>query len=483
MLFIDQLIFKVMISSFRNFAKTKFAGILVFIMIIPFVFWGMGGMFSSGNTNTIAKINKKNISTQEFIDYLNGSGIPQKSIKDNLDKNIIEELLSGLISTTLLDLEVKDYNLIISENTLLKKITKNKNFQDESGNFQRMKYEKFLLENNQSAPQFESRLKKRELQKNLFDYIGAGSISPNFLIKKLYEEENKKLEIDFINLESFYKTKDSFTENELNVFIQENKEQLKVEYLDFNYILINPQNLLGVNEFNQSFFDKIDQIEIDIANGIEFAEIVKNFEIKSINRTNARYSPDLNEIEKKIFELKKNKIDIFENNDEYILFEISKIEQKIPDLKDNQTKKEIIELVYQRNKFDYNRDLLEKITNKKFDENDFLKMSDNLIQNTKLNSIRDNKKFDISAVKVLYSLPINSFTLINDEENNIYLAKVKNFETLTIDSNDELFKEYINKQNSNIKNNMLKSYDLYLNDKYKVELNQKTIERVKNFFQ
>ena len=47
-----------MISSFRNFAKTKFAGILVFIMIIPFVFWGMGSMFSSGNTNTIAKINK-----------------------------------------------------------------------------------------------------------------------------------------------------------------------------------------------------------------------------------------------------------------------------------------------------------------------------------------------------------------------------------------------------------------------------------------
>ena len=46
-----------MISSLRNFAKTKFAGLLVFIMIIPFVFWGMGGMFSSGNTNNIAKIN------------------------------------------------------------------------------------------------------------------------------------------------------------------------------------------------------------------------------------------------------------------------------------------------------------------------------------------------------------------------------------------------------------------------------------------
>jgi len=55
-----------MISSFRNFAKTKFAGILVFIIIIPFVFWGMGGMFSSGNTNNVAEINNKKISTQEF---------------------------------------------------------------------------------------------------------------------------------------------------------------------------------------------------------------------------------------------------------------------------------------------------------------------------------------------------------------------------------------------------------------------------------
>ena len=60
-----------MIGSFRNFAKTKFAGLLVFIMIIPFVFWGMGSMFSSGNTNNVAKINKSNISTQDFINHIN----------------------------------------------------------------------------------------------------------------------------------------------------------------------------------------------------------------------------------------------------------------------------------------------------------------------------------------------------------------------------------------------------------------------------
>ena len=255
-----------MISSLRNFAKTKFAGLLVFIMIIPFVFWGMGSMFSSGNTNTIAKINELNISTEEFIDYLNNSGIPQNTIRENLNDNIIEEILSTVVSAKILDLEIEEYDLIISKETLLKMIKKNKNFLDEQGNFQRIKYEKFLLENNQTAPQFELRLKNRELQKNLFSFVGAGTVTPKFLIKKLYEEENRKLEIDYINLNAFYKKKDSFTDNDIKKFLEENKDNLKVEYIDFNYSIINPKNLVGVDEFNQAFFDKIDQIEIDISN-------------------------------------------------------------------------------------------------------------------------------------------------------------------------------------------------------------------------
>ena len=135
-----------MIGSFRNFAKTKFAGLLVFIMIIPFVFWGMGSMFSSGNTNNVAKINESNISTQDFINHINRSNIPDETIRKNLDKNILEELLSTLISSSLLDLEIEDFDIKITKEILSKKIKADKNFLNEKGNFDRMKYEKFLLE-------------------------------------------------------------------------------------------------------------------------------------------------------------------------------------------------------------------------------------------------------------------------------------------------------------------------------------------------
>lgn len=471
-----------MIGSFRNFAKSKFAGILVFIMIIPFVFWGMGGMFSSGNTNNVAKINKTNISTQDFIDHINRTNIPQQTIRNNLDKNIIEELLSTLVSTTLLELEIKDFNITFSEQTLLKKIKNNKNFQNDEGNFERIKYEKFLLENNQSAPAFELRLKSRELQKNLFDYIGAGTTSPNFLTKKLYEEENKKIEIEFLNLKSFYKKKGDISNLEINDFLAENKEQLKVEYIDFNYAIINPMKLLGVDEFNQAFFDKIDEIEIDISNNVDLKKIVDKFDIQPINVLNFKISNKTNEIEKKIFEARNIKFDIIENDNDYILYQINKSEQRTPDLNDNELKEEIINLVVQKNKFDFNKELLEKIQNNEFDNNDFIRLGNNKIETTLINSIKDNNKFDINAVELLYSLPLNSFTLINDENDQIYLAKIRKINNLSINLNDKDFKNYITKQNTNNKQNILKSYDLLLNKKYNVVLNEKTIERVKNFF-
>ena len=471
-----------MIGSFRNFAKTKFAGILVFIMIIPFVFWGMGSMFSSGNTNNIVKINKTNISTQDFIDHINRSNIPQQTIRNNLDKNIIEELLSTLVSTTLLELEIKDFEILVSEETLLKKIKTNKNFQNDNGDFERLKYEKFLLENNQSAPAFELRLRGRELQKSLFDYIGAGTISPSFLTKKLYEEENKKLEIQYINLKDSYKKKEEVKISEINNFLDENKEQLKTEYIDFSYTVINPKLLIGVDEFNQTFFDKIDEIEVDISNNISLKEIANKLNIQPINIVDFKLSTKANDIEKKIFEARNIKFDIIENNDDYILYQINKSEEKSPNLNDAEFKQDIINLILQKNKFDFNKELLEKIQNKKFNDNDFLKLGKEKVQTTTLNSIKDNKKFEINAVELLYSLPLNSFTLINDENNQIYLAKIKKTINQSIDLNDDNFKNYTDKQNTNNKQNILKSYDLLLNKKYNVVINEKTIERVKNFF-
>ena len=199
-----------MISNLRNFAKTRIAKILIVIIIIPFVFWGMGGVFSSGSTNSVAKINNYNISTQDLVDHFNETRLDLETIKENIDNNVIEELLGSLVSNTLIQMEIEDLNIHISEKVLIEKIKKNKAFLDNQNKFSRTKYEKFLLLNNMTAPDFEIRLKKSELQKNLFSYISGGIKSPFFITNKTFKEQTKKLDIKFINLINVYKKKRKF---------------------------------------------------------------------------------------------------------------------------------------------------------------------------------------------------------------------------------------------------------------------------------
>jgi peptidyl-prolyl cis-trans isomerase D len=379
-------------ETLKNFGVKKLGGvILIVIIVIAFGFGGFGGGFSTNNQNNIAKINKTNVTTQDFMDYLNQSNISQQAIRENLDKNIIEELLSGLISTTLIDLEVKDFDLSITDLTVLKKIKENKNFHDENGAFQRTKYEKFLLSNNMSAPMFEIQLKSRELQKHLFDLIGAGTITPDFLIKKMFEEQNKSLDIEYFAMSSQYKEKNSYTNEELEQFVKENADQLKRDFIDFKYAILNPKNLIGLEEFNQEFFDEIDKIENKISQGDTFDAILENInvDIKEVNKFVASSAMESNE--DIIYSKKSTKLDIIENGDNFLLYSITDKYELAADLNDEATRDDMIELVYQKGKFDLNRSVLEEIQKKEFDNNKFNEMGANNLKTISLNSINDHR--------------------------------------------------------------------------------------------
>ena len=472
-----------MLETLKNFGGKKLGGlILIIVIIIAFGFGGFGGGFSTNNQNNIAKINKTNVTTQDFMDYVNQSGISLDAIRTNLDNNIIEELLSGLISTTLIDLEVKDFDLSISERTILKTIKDNKNFQDEDGVFQRVKYEKFLLSSNLSAPMFELKLKNRELQKHLFDIIGAGTITPNFLIDKKYEENNKTLSIEYFNMEGLYKEKNEYTDQDLLVFIKENEDQLKREYIDFKYVVLNPKNLIGIEEFNQEFFDEVDKIENQISEGADFETILENInvEVKEI----IEYAPtsEAQTSESLIYQNKSSKLNLIENGDNFLLYNINKEYDKSPNLNDDKTKGELVELIYQKGKFDFNRKILEEIQNKEFNNSKFEDLGNNNLLNVEIDTINDDSMFDINSVRMLYTLPVNSFTLINDNDNNIFLVKITDSKKNFFNKSDEEYVQFVKNQNTDNRKSILQSYDQLLNNKYQVKVNQKSVDRVKNYF-
>ena len=472
-----------MINPFRNFTKKKIGGLLlILVIIIAFGFGGFGGGFSTGNQNNIAKINNKNISTQDFMNYLNQSGLSQQVIKENIDKNVIEELLSSLVSMTLLNLEIKDLGLILSEEMIAERLKKNKNFQDENGKFQRTLYEKFLLTNNMSAAIYENKLKNNALQKELFTYISAGAKSPKFFINKYFIENNRKLNINFINLNKFYKESGAFTNQEVKVFIEENSEKLKQDFIDFSYVILTPKILIGLDEFNQTFFDAIDKIDNKISKNIDFKTIISEFNITPITKNNYINLENKETVENKIYNLRKNKIEILEDNETFILYQIENINSKIPSLKNEKFTKQIKNLLFQKEKFEFNKNILDQLNEKKFNEASFNKLANGKVEKVQISSIKDTNKFESNSIQVLYSLPVNAFTLVVDKKDNVFVAKVINYEDTKISENSNEFNTISNEASAENRNGILKSYDYLLNYKYKVTVNEKTLNRVKNYF-
>ena len=104
-----------MLNSIRKFSTSPYAKILLAIIILPFVMWGMGDVFRKGNLNTIAEIENKKISTEEFAN--NVSKVVFQ--KENFDEKF-EIALSNFIAKKLIDIESENYNILVSDDSLIK---------------------------------------------------------------------------------------------------------------------------------------------------------------------------------------------------------------------------------------------------------------------------------------------------------------------------------------------------------------------------
>ena len=474
-----------MLNKLKNFSKSKLGAVVVFIVALPFVFFGMGSVFQNKDTNNVAKINDYNISTKNFTNHISSLGISSEVIRNNLDQNILEEILSDLLAKKFIELEIDYYDLLISDEQLVKIIKKNKNFLDQNSKFDRIKYEKFLIENNLNASDFERRLKNRELEKKLFFLLNGGIKVPEFAVKKYYKYENSKIDLKFINLDNFYKKKNQFTDIEITNYIQNNSDDLQRDFIDFDYIKITPKNLIGTEEYNETFFSEIDDIENNISNFSDLKSLLNSYENISIQKKTNYTLTDNDDLFREVFDNRfDNGIQIIDKNDFILIFQVKNIENKIPEVTDKNFKNFILTTLIEKEKFDFNKKIFDKINANKFTEADFENISrdKSLFKNIQLNSVKDNNFFEINSVEYMYSLPEKSFLLASDEKGKIYLARINKIKTQNIDDKKEDFSTYYNKTHEKLKSDVFSTYDLYLNNKYNVKIYSSTIERLKNYF-
>ena len=472
-----------MLAIIRKFSNTKWAAILLSILIIPFVFWGMGGSFNAGNKNTIVQINNKKVSTKEFMNYLNSLNLTTDVIKENIDNSILEQLLTDFIGNKLLLLEIEDLKLELSDTSLAKIIKKNKQFLDETGTFSRTKYEKYLISKNFTPQMFENQIMENQRKKLLFNYISGGTYSPKFMVNKIFSDQNKKIYLKMINIKNLYKME--VKEEDINKFINDNKEFLKEKFVKFRYAEIKPE-LISSDEFDENFYKKIEEIENLIINGESYENIVDEYKLNNEKVNFVRKNEYKKDFIDEIFKKDIGNIELFENGKEFVIFIVDEIKNDLPKLDSKKFKEKIKNQIIQLNKMEINKDLIKKISLKQYKYEDFLKLSkdqNTTIEKITINGIRDDKILSLETNKQIFYQNRNKFFINKKKDSNDeYLFFIDKIEKDNIKKDSEKYNKYFNETTIALKNNIYSSFDYYLNQKYKIKINNQTLERLKNYF-
>jgi len=479
-----------MLGSLRKFSSSIFAKVFLFIVAIPFVFWGMGDVFRSGNQNTIVKIANEKVSTKDFVEYLNYYTDPSEKLNDVL----LENKLLDFIGEELIKKEIENLKINLSKNSL-SKLIKNEKIFLKDGNFSRTEYEKFLITNGLSAVRFENNMANQSRKKQMLDFVSAGILPPHYLVEVMFNKINQKRNIEIVNINKLINKKINFSEDEIVDYFEKNKKNYIYTYKTLNFIEINPLNLTGENEFGDLFFERIDKIDDYIVEGKDLNFILKEFNLdfaKEItldkygnNKIGEAIKIFPDELIKSIFESDDFEQTILTiNNNKYYIFEILKTEEIQKKISDVDIKKNILENLKINSKRKYVTKIINKINENNFNKSDFdnlLKEENAIAKKISIQNLNDNKQLSENLVKQIYTYPEKKVILVADMGlSEVYLVYVDKVKNVTISRESKEYKKYLKLSEAKMITDLYAAYDMYLRKKYEVEINYSALDNLKN---
>ena len=455
----------------------------------------MGDVFRGGNQNVIATIDSKKISTQEFMNYLNRLNLNEEEMKNLPKTDLIEKILSEYIGRKVMALEIEKLGITVSDNSL-RDIIRNDELFFKDNKFSRTEYEKFLLESSVAAPAFEQNIVEQESRRQFLTFLAGGITVPDILVENVFKKENQTKTIKYIDLEKYHASKKPSKEK-IKELYNKNKNLFIEEFKTIQYAEITPQNISGNDKYDKAFFKQLDLLENKVLDGQSFEESSKENNLKIIviksvdgnkkDKNDKKIKNLSDKLFKKIYFIKNEKSpEIVKIDDKYFLAEIKFIEKNNRPIDDPNVLKTINTQLNFQNKIENNTSIIKDISMGGFDKTKMKKFAsvNNLeLKEYKISNLKQNEIFTEGIIKRIFSTKDGEIDLVTNStltKNFLVLAVKTQYKK--IEKNSNKFKQYEAKARLNLVNKIYRTFDENLNQKYKVELNRRTIDRVKNSF-
>ena len=482
-----------MLTSIRKATTSLLAKILIAIIILPFLFWGMGDVFRTGNQNVIVTIDSEKVSAQNFVEYVNRLNLTEQQRSTMSKTDLLDKILSDYVGKKIIALEIIDQGVSLNNRSLKEILTADDTFKKDN-KFSRTEYEKFLLESGVSAPVFEQNISEQEKKKQLLTFLSEGVNLPEFLIEKEYANENQIKTIQYLELDSLYKNY-VIPEEEITKTYESNKSFFTQDFKKINYVELMPNNLTGQKEYNESYFVKIDKIENAILDGGKMNDFVKEFDLSIIvlndvnrlkkNKAGKDVLKISNDLFTKIFNAKVlNRPKLININNKYYLSEVLNVDKITRTLDDKEIKRAIVSQLKTKHIIEENTKIIKDMSAGLFNIKQFQKFNkdNNLkIKKTIIKDIKDETIFNSGMIKEIFKVNDGNFQLItNSLLTKNYIILAEKTERIPFDKNTKDYEKYKTKAKLSLANQIYSTFDETINSKYDIEINEKVLNRIKN---
>jgi peptidyl-prolyl cis-trans isomerase D len=482
-----------MLTSIKKTTKSILGKILIAIIILPFLFWGMGDVFRTGNQNVIVTIDSEKISAQNFIEYVNRLNLSEQQRSTMSKTSLLDKILSDYIGKKIIALEIIDQGVNLNNQSLKEIITTDETFKKDN-KFSRTVYEKFLLESRISAPVFERNIAEQEKKRQLLTFLSEGVSLPEFLIEQEHVRENQIKTIQYLELDNLYESH-LISEKEIKKTYDSNKNLFSQNFKKINYVELLPNDLTGQKKYNESYYKKIDEIENAILDGNKMINFVKKFNLSvvvlnDVNRLKKdKEGKEIAKIDNnlftKIFNAKiLNKPELININNKYYLSEVLNIDKVIRTLEEKEIRDAIVSQLKTKHIIESNTKIVKDMSEGKFNKKDFQEFSINNNLKIKKITIKDTKDesiFQSDIIREIFKVNDGNLQLITDSlltKNYVILSEKT--EKLPFNKNIKDYGQYKTKAKFNLANQIYSTFDETINNKYDVKINEKVLNRIKN---
>lgn len=256
-----------MLDHIRNKSNSFVTKIIFGLIIVVFVFWGVGNMGGMGS-GVIASVNGEKILAADYQKELSNrldaalKQVPNLMEDKDLFMMFKRQVLDDMIFARLQRQEAERLGIAVTPHELKARIAAMPVFHNESGVFDQERYKSLLAGAKLNPGTFESEIRNELLGFKVIQYAVMGAGLSEAEARKYYEFSLEERIAEYVLFDAqAYADKAEITDNDLAVLYEANKESYRLPVrAALDYLRLDPETLAGsypvTDEEAEEFYNK-----------------------------------------------------------------------------------------------------------------------------------------------------------------------------------------------------------------------------------